>query len=63
MKLLHTYADTGYPGIEILSDGTILATTYAKLKRDELDSVVSVRFKVDELDRRLEATGEQRSKP
>ena len=53
VKLLHTYADTGYPGIEILPDGTIVATTYAKLKRDELDSVVSLRFKVQELDRKL----------
>jgi hypothetical protein len=56
MKLLHSYADTGYPGIEALPDGTIVATTYAQLKRDELSSVVSVRFKIDELDRRLCAT-------
>jgi len=56
VKLLHTYADTGYPGIEILPNGTIVATTYAKLTRDELDSVVSVRFEVDELDRKLDAT-------
>ena len=57
VKLLHSYADAGYPGIEILPDGTIVATTYAQLKRDELSSVVSVRFKVGELDRKLPATG------
>jgi hypothetical protein len=63
VKLLHTYADTGYPGMEILPDGTVVATTYGKLTRDELHSVVSVRFKVDELDRKQNATGPQRSKP
>jgi hypothetical protein len=57
VKLLHSYADTGYPGIEILPDGTIVATTYAQLKRDEFSSVVSVRFNVAELDRKLNATG------
>ena len=57
VKLLHSYADTGYPGIEILPDGTIVATTYAQLKRDEFSSVVSVRFNVEELDRKLDATG------
>lgn len=53
VKLLHSHADTGYPGIEILPDGTIVATTYAQLRRDELSSVVSVRFTIDELDDKL----------
>ena len=53
VKLLPTHADTGYPGIEILPDGTIVAITYAKLKPDELHSVIGTRFKIGELDRKL----------
>ena len=32
LKLLHNYAgcDCGYPGIHLLDDGTVLATTYIK---------------------------------
>lgn len=55
VKLLPTHADTGYPGLEVLPDGTIVAITYAKLKREELHSVIGVRFKIDELDRKLNA--------
>ncbi|MBQ9888355.1 MAG: exo-alpha-sialidase [Bacteroidales bacterium] len=53
VKLLHSYAgpDCGYPGLELLPDGTIAATTYIKYNPgDEKHSVVSVRFKIDELD-------------
>lgn len=42
--------DLGYPGLELLPDGTFVATTYAVLKEGEKNSVVSVRFKLDELD-------------
>lgn len=61
IKLLHHYgtsrdgytwanADTGYPGMELLPDGTIVATTYLKYWDDERrHSVVSTRFKLDEL--------------
>lgn len=54
VKLLHTHRqfDTGYPGIELLPDGTIVATTYVKYRADELHSVVSVRFSLDEIDGR-----------
>ncbi|MGI5818230.1 MAG: sialidase family protein [Armatimonadota bacterium] len=57
VKLLHSHAkfDTGYPGIELLPDGTIVATTYVRYAPDELHSVVSVRFRLEEMDRRLAA--------
>lgn len=49
IKLLHSHAervgDCGYPGMELLPDGTIVATTYIKLAPGkEKNSVVSVRF-------------------
>lgn len=53
VKLLHSHAgwDCGYPGVELLPDGTILATTYVKYTAGpEKHSVVSVRFTLDELD-------------
>ena len=53
IKLLHSYRgwDQGYPGLEVLPDGTFVATTYIKYRpgRDR-HSVVSTRFKLDELD-------------
>ena len=56
IKLLHSYAgtDCGYPGLEVLPDGTFVATTYIKYKPGpEKHSVVSVRFKLHELDQRV----------
>jgi len=53
VKLLHSFNnfDCGYPGLEVLPDGTIVATTYIKYHPGpELNSIVSVRFKIDELD-------------
>jgi hypothetical protein len=53
IKLLHSYAgrDCGYPGMELLPDGTIIATTYIKYKDDKnKHSVVSTRFKIQETD-------------
>jgi len=58
IKLLHSYAgsDCGYPGVERLPDGAILATTYIKYEEGEAKhSVVSVRFEMKEVDRRLKA--------
>jgi len=53
IKLLHSYAgfDCGYPGMELLPDATIVATTYIKY-RDGADrhSVVSTRFTLAETD-------------
>ena len=57
IKLLHSYAgsDCGYPGMEILPDGTIIATTYIKYRPGmEKHSVVSVRFKLEDTDREFE---------
>ncbi len=57
VKLLHHYGrpgDCGYPGVEVLSDGTVVATTYVKYRDDDSqNSVVSVRFEPKELDERL----------
>jgi hypothetical protein len=57
VKLLHSFAgsDCGYPGLERLPDGTIVATTYIKYRPGkEKHSVVSTRFTIDEIDRLLE---------
>jgi hypothetical protein len=53
IKLLHSHAgsDCGYPGMELLPDGTIVATTYIKYRPGkQKHSVVSTRFKMDEMD-------------
>jgi hypothetical protein len=53
IKLLHSHAgsDCGYPGLELLPDGTLVATTYVKYRPGpEKHSVVSVRFKLSETD-------------
>ncbi len=62
IKLLHNYADhvtdCGYPGVELLPDGTIVATTYIKYSPGpEKHSVVSTRFKLDELDPQAPPSG------
>jgi len=57
IKLLHSYAggDCGYPGMERLPDGTILATTYIKYRPGpEKHSVVCTRFALSDLDGRQE---------
>lgn len=53
LKLLHNYRvwDCGYSGVEVLPDGTIVATTYLKYADGpEKNSIVSTRFKLAELD-------------
>ena len=57
VKLLHSFAkntwDCGYPGVALLSDGTVVALTYIKYKDDENQhSVVETRFTMDELDKK-----------
>jgi hypothetical protein len=52
LKLLHSYAggDCGYPGMDLLPDGTIVATTYIKYRPGtEKHSVVSTRFNIKEI--------------
>ena len=58
VKLLHNYAkrvtDCGYPGLHVLPDGSLVATTYIKYRPDKKKhSVVSVRFTMDEIDRQV----------
>ena len=53
IKLLHSHAgpDCGYSGLECLPDGTFVATTYVKYRPGrEKHSIVSVRFKLEEID-------------
>ena len=55
IKLLHSYAgrDCGYPGMELLPDDTVVATTYVKYREGKVKhSVISTRFKLSELDKR-----------
>lgn len=55
IKLLHSFAggDCGYPGVEGLPDGTIVATTYIKLWHDaRKHSVGCTRFRLEETDAR-----------
>jgi hypothetical protein len=56
IKLLHSYSarkgDCGYPGVALLPDGTIVATTYIQYRPGtEKNSVVSARFKLAETDK------------
>jgi len=55
LKLLHHHGrrgDCGYSGLELLPDGTFVATTYVQHKPGEKNSIVSVRFRLEETDRR-----------
>lgn len=57
VKLLHSHAggDHTYPGLELLPDGTFVATTYIKYRAGpEMHSVVSVRFQLAETDAMVE---------
>lgn len=54
IKLLHSFkgSDCGYPGLELLPDGTLVATTYVKYRPGpEQNSVVSTRFTLAETDK------------
>lgn len=44
--------DCAYPGLEVLPDGTFVATTYGHWTKGEEPYIVSVRFKLDEIDAR-----------
>lgn len=46
----HKNADCAYPGLELLSGGIFVATTYGHWTEDEEPYIVSVRFTLDELD-------------
>ncbi|HDT11524.1 MAG TPA: exo-alpha-sialidase [bacterium] len=44
-------ADCAYPGVEALPDGTFIVTTYGHWIEGEMPFIVSVRFKLNELDK------------
>ena len=46
-------ADCTYPGVELLPDGTFVTTTYGHWAEGELPWIVSVRFKLEELDAKV----------
>jgi hypothetical protein len=46
-------ADTTYPGVELLPDGTFVTTTYGHWGEGEMPWIVSVRFKLEELDKKV----------
>lgn len=48
-------ADCTYPGVELLPDGTFVTTTYGHWTENEPAYVVSVRFKLEELDEKVKA--------
>jgi hypothetical protein len=51
VSLLKTFKDGFYPGLHLLPDGTIIATTYANYRKEDIGcSIVSVRFTMSEVD-------------
>ena len=42
--------DTTYPGVEVLSDGTFVTTTYGHWDEGEQPYILCVRFKLEQLD-------------
>jgi hypothetical protein len=46
----HHRWDCAYPGVEVLPDATFVATTYGHWAPDEPPFIVSVRFRLDEID-------------
>jgi hypothetical protein len=52
---IHSW-DCCYPGVELLPDGTFVVTTYGHWEKDKEPYIVSVRFKMDELDRKFKET-------
>ena len=43
--------DCGYSGLELLADGTYVATSYGHWRKNENPYIVSVRFKLQDLER------------
>jgi enterochelin esterase-like enzyme len=51
VSLLKTFKDGFYPGLHLLPDSTIVATTYANYRKEDIGcSIVSIRFKMSEVD-------------
>jgi len=49
---MHSW-DCCYPGVELLPDGTFITTTYGHWEKDVQPYIISVRFKMEELDGKL----------
>jgi hypothetical protein len=49
----HKQADCAYPGLEVLPDGTFIATTYGHWVEGEAPFIMSVRFKLKEIDAKV----------
>ncbi len=49
---IHSW-DCCYPGVELLPDGTFVVTTYGHWEKDEEPYILSIRFKMDDLDGRF----------
>jgi hypothetical protein len=45
--------DCCYPGVELLPDGTFVVTTYGHWEKDKEPYILSERFRLDELDKKL----------
>jgi hypothetical protein len=58
----HKGADCTYPGLELLPDGTFVTTTYGHWIEGEQPFIVSVRFKLEEIDARARS-GQQVGNP
>jgi hypothetical protein len=64
IKLIHSYKgwDCGYSGLELLPDGTFVGTTYIKYgPGPEFPSIVSARFKLEEMDSLARKAGSAKS--
>jgi hypothetical protein len=57
----HRGQDCGYPGVVVLPDGTFLATTYGHWVKGEKPFIMSVRFRLEELDAKLAEHGKKQS--
>jgi len=57
VRLMHDFVggDCGYPALELLADGTIVAITYGHWLEGEKAFIASVRFRLDEIDARAVA--------
>jgi hypothetical protein len=49
---IHSW-DCCYPGVELLPDGTFVVTTYGHWEKDKEPYIVSVRFRMNELDKKF----------
>ncbi len=55
LKDNHKGYDCAYPGVEVLPDGTFVTTTYGHWDKGEQPYILSVRVKLDELDKMAQA--------